>query len=204
MVMIGLAQQRVSEQLVSRVLGGLLLFDVIGLFLFDVIGLLLLDVIGRLLFYVVGRFLFDVPAAGADRIRGLWAAAVHRQQRLVKVVHGTWILVVFGERGHAPQRLASTAVRVVHHLHRVDGTVCVQRPPLVRYVRLVGERAGRAVQVETVVAADDRLETVVVVIVIVIVVVVVGERELVVVPLCVIQIEFFVFLIAVIHQNNFF
>lgn len=100
--MIGFAQQRVAEQLVSRVLGGLLLFDVIRLFLFDVVGLFLFDVIGRLLFNVVGRFLFVVPAAGADRIRRLWAAAVHRQQRLIEVVHGTWVLMVFGECGHAP------------------------------------------------------------------------------------------------------
>jgi hypothetical protein len=61
---------------------------------------------------------------------------------------------------------------------------------LVRYVGLVGKRAGRAVQVEAVVAADDRFETVIIVVVIVVgvvvvvVVVVVGEREFVVVPLC--------------------
>jgi len=54
---------------------------------------------------------------------------------------------------------------------------------LVYYVRLVVERAGRAVQIKAVVATNDRLEAVVVVVVAV-VIVVVGEREFVVVPLC--------------------
>jgi len=54
---------------------------------------------------------------------------------------------------------------------------------LVYYIRLVVKRAGRAVQVEAVVATNDRFEAVVVVVVAV-VIVVVGEREFVVVPLC--------------------
>lgn len=169
MVMIGFAQQSVSEQFVSRVLGGLLL---------DVVRRLLLNV---LLFDVL---LLNVPA-GADRVRVL--GAVHRQQRLVEVAHRVGVLMVFGERGHAPQRFARAAVRIVHHLHRVDGAVRVQRPPLVRYVGLVGKRAGCAVQVEAVVAVDYRLETVVIIVVVgvvIVVVIVVGEREFVVVPLC--------------------
>lgn len=157
MVVIGFAQQRVSEELVSRVLDGLLF-----------------DVIGRL-----------DPFAVSHRVRTR-IRAVHRQQRLVEVGHRARVLVVLGERGHAPQGLARAAFRVVHHFHRVDGAIRVQRPPLVRDVRLVRERAGRAVQIEAVVAPDDRLETVVVVvvvIVVIIVVVVVGERKFVVVPL---------------------
>lgn len=168
MVMIGFAEQRVSEQLVAGVLNARFLFD---------------DVLGRVSFYV---------PSGAHLVRGL--GAVHRQQRLVEAADRARVLMVLGERGHAPQRFAgTTAIRVIHYFHRVDGAVRVQRPPLVRYVRLVGERAGRAIQVETVVvmiAADNRLETVVmvmivvvVIVVIVVIIVVVGERELVVVPL---------------------
>jgi len=57
---------------------------------------------------------------------------------------------------------------------------------LVYYIRLVVERAGRAVQVEAVVAANDRLKAVVVVVIVVVavVIIVVSEREFVVVPLC--------------------
>lgn len=106
MVMIGFAQQRVPEQFVARVLDGILF-----------------DVLRRLLFDVLRRFLLDVPA-GTDRVHGV--RAVHRQQRFVEVAHGVGVLVkVFGEGGHAPERFAGTAVRVVHHLHRVDGTVGV-------------------------------------------------------------------------------
>jgi len=86
-VMIGFAQQRVSEKLIASILDGFLFDVLLQRFLFDVLR-------QRFLFDVLPqRFLFDVPAR-AHRIRGF--GAVHRQQRLIEVAHRVGVLVVFG------------------------------------------------------------------------------------------------------------